>query len=88
MIKGKTKSGFKYEVNSDSLNDYELIEIIAEVDINPLLLPKLIVKLLGVEQKDRLIEHIKSNSENGIATAEAMGNEVAEIFDNVKLKNS
>lgn len=55
MIKGKTKSGFKYEVNSDSLNDYELIEIIAEVDVNPLLLPKLIVKLLGVEQKDKLI---------------------------------
>lgn len=38
--------------------------------------------------QEALIEHIKAKSENGIATAEAMGNEVAEIFDNVKLKNS
>ena len=40
MLKGKTKSGFKYEVSDDMLNNYELIEVLADVDTNPLLLPK------------------------------------------------
>ena len=32
MLKGTTKSGFKYEIKEETLNDYELFELISEVD--------------------------------------------------------
>ena len=49
-IKGKTKTGFKYEITGERLENYELIESLSEVDENPLLLPKTVNLLLGKEQ--------------------------------------
>lgn len=40
MLKGTTKSGFRYEITTERLNNFELVEILSEVDENPLLLPK------------------------------------------------
>ena len=37
MAKGKTETGFKFEVNDNIAEDYELIEMIAEVEENPFL---------------------------------------------------
>lgn len=87
MLKGKTKSGFKYEISDESLNDYELVELLSEVDENPLLLPKLIKALLGEEQKNNLIEHIRT--ESGRVPMDALADEVAEIFTSgQQVKNS
>lgn len=87
MLKGKTKSGFKYEISDESLNDYELVELLSEVDENPLLLPKLIKALLGEEQKHNLIEHIRT--ESGGVPMDALADEVAEIFrEGRQTKNS
>ena len=36
MIKGTTASGFAYEVSEDALNDYEILESLAELEENPL----------------------------------------------------
>ena len=38
MIKGKTKSGFSYELDKERLNNYELLEAIEELEENPLVL--------------------------------------------------
>ena len=87
MIKGKTKSGFEYKISEETLNNYELLEVISEVDTNPLLLPKTIKLLLGEEQAKKLKEHLRT--ESGIVPADKLSDEVAEMFQSQKeIKNS
>lgn len=86
MLKGKTKSGFKYEIADENVNNYELFEVMAEIDENPLLLPKLLKMLMGEEQKQALVEHLRGD--NGKVTMEAIQSAVAEIFATPKVKNS
>ena len=47
MLKGTTKSGFKFEIEDKRLNNYELLEAISEVEESPLALPRVIKLLLG-----------------------------------------
>ena len=86
MLKGKTKSGFEYEVADETLNNFELIEVLSEVDSNPLLVPKLVKMLLGEEQKNKLSNHVRN--EKGIVPVDSISNEIMEIFQGDKLKNS
>lgn len=87
MLKGKTKSGFEFEVTDDTLNNYELLEVLSEVDGNPLLVPKLVNVLLGEPQKKKLMEHLRKA--NGTVPTEAVSTEIMEIFESGnKLKNS
>jgi hypothetical protein len=80
MIKGKTQSGFKFELQQDALNNYELVENLAELEDNPILITKVVVQLLGKEQADNLKEHVRS--ESGIVPIEKMTNEITDIFQN------
>lgn len=59
-MQGATESGFKFNVNDKVLNNMELVEAIAEVDNNPLLLPGLLTMLLGDEQKKKLYDHVRA----------------------------
>ena len=81
MAKGKTETGFKFEVNDNIAEDYELIEMIAEVDENPLVTPKLLNKLLGAEQVKALKDHIRE--EDGTVNVYKMLAEVKAIFDSL-----
>lgn len=87
MIKGKTDSGFKYEVSKDVANDYELVEALGELDTNPLLLSTIVNKVLGKEQTNKLKDHIRT--EDGIVPTDVMMQEVMAIFNGEKeIKNS
>lgn len=87
MLKGKTKSGFAYEVSDETLDDYELFEILTEVDKNPLLVPKMVKLLLGETQRQKLLDHLRDDK--GKVSISAVGVEVMEIFEsNNKAKNS
>lgn len=87
MIKGKTASGFDYEISKARLENYELIEALSEVDENPLLLPKTVNLLLGKEQANKLKDHLR-DSENLVST-EKLSNEIMEIFQSQsEVKNS
>lgn len=86
MLTGKTKSGFEYEVSDAAMNNYELVEVLAEVDANPLLLPRLLKMLLGDEQKKRLMNHLRT--EDGNVPIDAVSDEIMEIFKSGKAKNS
>ena len=86
MLKGNTKSGFTYEVTDETLNDFQLIEVLAEVDKNPMLLPKLVKMLLGDEQKERLLDHLRT--EKGNVPLDAISTEIMEIFQSGQAKNS
>ena len=86
MLEGTTKSGFNFKVADESLNDFELIEVLSEVDVNPLLLPRLVNMLLGDEQKKALMDHLRT--EKGNVPLDAMSDEIMEIFQTGSLKNS
>lgn len=87
MIKGKTESGFEYEISKKRLENYELIEALSEVDEKPLLLPKTVSLLLGKEQASELKEHLRD--EEGLVSTEKLSNEIMEIFQSQKeTKNS
>lgn len=85
MIQGKTNSGFKFEIDENQLKNYEFVELVAEVDENELLMPKLLRLLLG-EQVEALKDHIRD--ESGIVPIEKMVTEIKDIFENAQVKNS
>ena len=62
LLKGKTAAGFAYKVDPDVLNDVELMENLAELDSNPLLLPKVIRTVLGDAQKKAFYDHYRNKS--------------------------
>ncbi|MGT2800861.1 hypothetical protein Javan290_0020 [Streptococcus phage Javan290] len=87
MLKGTTESGFSFEISEERLDNYELLETMAEVDDNPLLYSKVVKLLLGDEQAKKLKEHLRN--ENGFIPNALIGNEIRDIFESVKeLKNS
>ena len=82
MIQGKTKTGFKFKIEDAVLNDYELLELFSEVDENPLLVPKLVKMILGAEQKDALIEHVRDDK--GRASVDRVSLELEDILTSSK----
>ena len=87
MIKGKTKSGFEYKIPKENLNNYELIEVLGEIEENPLLLSKTVNLLLGKEQANKLKDHLRTKS--GTVPTDKISEEIMEIFNNQKeTKNS
>ncbi|VTS14169.1 phage protein [Streptococcus pseudoporcinus] len=86
MISGTTKSGFEYKISEARLKNYELVELLAEVDTNPLLLPKLVKVMLGDKLANKLKDHVRDDE--GLVNLEKINEEIAEIFESQKtLKN-
>ena len=87
MIKGKTESGFEYSIPRESLNNYELVENIAELEEKPLLITSIVKQLLGEEQAKNLKEHVRKD---GIVSIDRMSEEIINIFKNsgTETKNS
>ena len=59
-------------------NNYELVEVLGEVDTNPLLLPKVLKLLLGKEQVEKLKNHLRDT--DGIIAPEKITAELEDIF--------
>ena len=78
LLKGKTAAGFEYQVDADMLNDMELLENIAEVDTNPLKLPKVIRAVLGDKQKTAMYDHYRT--ENGKVPVDVVSAAFVEIL--------
>lgn len=86
-IKGKTPKGFSFEVDADRLDDYELFEEVTEAESNPMLGPSILKKVLGEEQKNRLVDFCRG--ENGRAKIADVTAEMSAIFKSInELKNS
>lgn len=85
-IEGVTKSGFAYSIDKNRLQNYELLEVLVDVDENPILMPKLLVMLMGKEEKDKLIDFLRI--EDGTVPSDKVAETIAEIFEEVgELKN-
>ena len=79
---GKTTNGFSYEIDDEALDDYDILQILGEIDSGEFQrIDELFNLLLGKEQKDALKEHIRKESKNGRVPMSAMMNALTEIFN-------
>lgn len=80
MKTGKTSTGFEFKIEDDVLDDYELLEVISEVDRGDYgKVTEMVEMLLGTEQKEKLKEHVRN--ENGKVSAAKIMDEVKDIFE-------
>mgnify|MGYP004553030185 CR=1 FL=1 len=83
MICGKTASGFEFTLEEEVLDNYELLETLAEIDQgNYGKLTEMTTLLLGEEQKDSLKEHVRNDK--GKISIKKMMDEISEIFKSAK----
>lgn len=78
MLKGKTESGFCFEIDETALDDMEFVEALADLEEDALKFPKVCNMLLGKDQKKKLYDHLRN--ENGKVPVEAVSNAIAEIM--------
>ena len=78
MRSGTTSSGFKFKIDEVDLNDMEFIELMAEAEENPLKYPKMVERMLGKEQKQKLYDHVSTKV--GRVPPDAIDKELEEIF--------
>lgn len=86
-MKGKTKSGFKFDVNEAMIDDWETVKAIADMDSGDASrgiqgAVKFVNMVLG-EEENKLIAHIRSKN-GGVCPEEIMFREVKEIINSVK----
>lgn len=86
-VSGETKSGFKFEIEEEMLDNMEILDYLSDADDgNSLAFPKLLNTLLGKDQKKRLYNHLRT--EKGNVPSEKVLNELHEIFEICNAKNS
>lgn len=78
FFEGTTSTGFSYKLDKNKLNDYRIFELLSQLEDNPLLLPKFIIKILGAEQKEALLKHLEKD---GTVPIDAIEKEITEIFN-------
>lgn len=81
VITGKTKTNFEYNIDKKILNDYELLEEIDNLGKNPVVIIKLLRRLLQEEQLEKLKEHIRN--EEGMVPIDKMEKELEDIFNGI-----
>ena len=86
-IYGKTKSGIAYQIEESRLNNYVLLEVMGELEENPMVMGKMVTMLLGKQQAAELKDHVRT--EDGLVPTDKMTGEITEIFQSqAKTKNS
>ena len=82
-IEGKTTTGFEYKIEVKRVNDMELLEVFAELDTNPVVLPRALEMLFGKEGKKALYDHVRTKS--GEVPIDSIEKELSEILGSVDL---
>ena len=79
MTKGTTKSGFEFEIDSNVLDNMELVDALAEASEDATQISKAIRMILGDEQRKKLYEHVRN--EDGVVSVTAISDELLDMFD-------
>ena len=83
MKKGKTSTGFKYQLEENTFDDYELLEVLRQIDKGESgKIVDMVDIMFSEEQKEALKNHVRE--ENGKVPASKLIKEVMEIFHNEK----
>lgn len=78
MVKGTTKSGFRFEVDPNAMNDMELVDVLADDTIDEAFrMSHVLKKLLPGNQRKALYDHVRKD---GRVPVDAVVAEVEEIF--------
>jgi len=86
-ITGTTESGFRYTLPPDTLDDYELLENLCDIDNGDASkITGAARQLLGDAQIEALKDHVRK--ENGRVPASKMVEEITQIFKGTQVKNS
>jgi hypothetical protein len=59
MIKGTLSNGFEFHIDENTFDDFEIVELFAKVNKNPIFLGDLMERWLGAEQKTALLESLR-----------------------------
>ena len=79
-MKVKTTTGFECEINTEAMNDMEVLELVVRIDEgDALAYSPFLTKLLGKENKARLYDHVREA--DGRVPIEKVAAEVGEILD-------
>ena len=66
------------QTKPECLEDMELIELLARIDDEPLVITKVLDKILGEKMKKKLYDHVRE--EGGRVPVQAVSQELSEIF--------
>ena len=84
----KTSTGFEFEIVPDAFDDWELIELLAEVgDGNLLKVPAVLNRLIGAESAKALKEHCRVDGRVAIKAMDAELTEILKAAGEAKKKN-
>ena len=79
VIKGETSTGFSFSIPRQNLDNMDLIDAISDMsNSDPLALTKVVVLMLGKDQKKALYDHIREK--DGRVTVEKLSAEMTDIF--------
>lgn len=82
MKKGKTTSGFKYEIDEKVLDDMELIDAMAASQgEDPTQISTVVVKIFGEDQRKRLYDHVRTD--DGRVPITEVANIITEIIESL-----
>lgn len=81
MVKGTTSTGFNFEIDPDVVKDMEVIELIADVAEDGSKMPKMLVAILGKDQKTSLYNHVRNDA--GRVLFDDVNKEMEEIFESL-----
>ena len=84
-MKNKTKSGFEYEIDSEAVDDWELVEVLSESNPNSGEYIQTVKTVLGADQYKGLKAYLKDKE--GKVKITSMLREFEEIISSVQLKN-
>lgn len=83
-MKGKTKTGFEWEVNATAVDNWELVEILAEADKGrSSALIQGMKMVFGDEGYTALKEHVRGLSKDGIVHSTAMSSEFLSFLNSI-----
>lgn len=92
MIAGKTKSGFKFQIDQRALEDWSLINLATKYDAcgsnleKAAIVPEIANLLIGKGGFDKLEKHIRSKND-GYCTISDLQTEIFEIMQTKEIKN-
>ena len=80
MKKGKTESGFKWEIDENVLDDMELIDAMAASQgEDPTQISTVVTKIFGADQKKKLYDHVRA--EDGRVPISKVADIITEIIN-------
>lgn len=82
MKKGKTASGFDFEIDENVLDDMELIDAMAASQgDDPTQISTVVIKIFGEDQRKRLYDHVRTD--DGRVPVTEVANIITEIIDSL-----